>query len=132
MSSSAERPPEETLRLHQANERTLLAWVRTGIALMAFGFAIARFGVFLRQIAALRAPPVPPSGLGSAWVGAALVALGMLANLLATLRFAGIRRGIERGDVGAPNAALVYLLGGTVTLIGLAMTILLARALAEG
>lgn len=38
----------ETLRLHQANERTMLAWIRTGIALMAFGFAIARFGVFLR------------------------------------------------------------------------------------
>ena len=33
--------PVETLRLHQANERTLLAWLRTGIALMAFGFAMA-------------------------------------------------------------------------------------------
>lgn len=132
MGSSAERPPEETLRLHQANERTLLAWVRTGIALMAFGFAIARFGVFLRQVAALRPPPLPHSSFGSAWVGAALVALGMLANLLATLRFASIRRAIERGDVGAPNAALVYVIGFTVTLIGLAMTILLARALGEG
>src|SRR3954464_8603048 len=98
MSSLSGRPAEETLRLHQANERTLLAWVRTGIALMAFGFAIARFGVFLRQVAALRSPPLPPSGFGSAWVGAALVALGMLANLLATLRFASVRRGIERGD----------------------------------
>lgn len=132
MGSSAERPPEETLRLHQANERTLLAWVRTGIALMAFGFAIARFGVFLRQVAALRPPALPHSSIGSAWVGAALVALGMLANLLATLRFASIRRGIERGAVGAPNAALVYVLGITVTLIGLAMTLLLARAVGEG
>ena len=132
MGSSAERPPEETLRLHQANERTLLAWVRTGIALMAFGFAIARFGVFLRQVTALRSAPLPPSGFGSAWVGAALVALGMLANLLATLRFASIRRAIERGDVGAPGATLVYVIGVTVTLIGLAMTILLARALGEG
>lgn len=132
MGSSAERPPEETLRLHQANERTLLAWVRTGIALMAFGFAIARFGVFLRQVAALRPEPLPHSSIGSAWVGAALVALGMLANLLATLRFASIRRAIERGDVGAPSAALVYVLGVTVTLIGLAMSILLARAVGEG
>jgi len=131
MVSSAERPPEETLRLHQANERTLLAWVRTGIALMAFGFAIARFGVFLRQVAALRPAPLPQSSIGSAWVGAALVALGMLANLLATLRFASIRRSIERGHVGAPNAGLVYVLGVTVTLIGLAMTLLLARAVSE-
>jgi putative membrane protein len=133
MGSPAARPPEETLRLHQANERTLLAWVRTGIALMAFGFAIARFGLFLRQVAGLRAAPLPHAGgIGSAWVGAALVALGMLANLLATLRFASIRGGIERGDVGAPNAALVYVLGITVSLIGLAMTILLARAVGEG
>jgi putative membrane protein len=44
---------EETLRLHQANERTILAWIRTGIPLMAFCFAITRFGVFLRQVASL-------------------------------------------------------------------------------
>ena len=111
----------------------MLAWIRTGIALMAFGFAIARFALFLRQVAALRLLAAPAaSGLGSTWIGAALVALGMLANLLATLRYARIRRAIERGDVGAPSPLLVYALGGTVTLIGLAMTILLARALGEG
>jgi putative membrane protein len=38
-------------RDHAANERTLLAWIRTGIALMAFGFAIARFGLFLHEVA---------------------------------------------------------------------------------
>jgi putative membrane protein len=43
----------ETLRLHQANERTVLAWIRTGISPMAFGFAIARIGVFLRQVASV-------------------------------------------------------------------------------
>jgi putative membrane protein len=123
---------QETLRLHQANERTLLAWIRTGIALMAFGFAIARFGLFLRQIALLDHQVTRPSQtLGSAWVGAALVALGMLANLAATLRYAQIRRGIERGEVGAPSAMLAYLVGATATLVGLAMTALLLRALAE-
>ena len=84
--------PPETLRLHQANERTMLAWIRTGIALMAFGFAIARFGVFLRQVASLGQVSVHLHGVGSAWVGAALVALGMVANLLATVRYAQIRR----------------------------------------
>jgi putative membrane protein len=124
--------PTETLRLHQANERTMLAWVRTGIALMAFGFAIARFGVFLRQVASLGQVPVHVQhGVGSAWVGALLVALGMLANLLATIRYAQIRRAIERGDVGAPHALMVYGLGITATFIGVAMTILLARAIAD-
>jgi putative membrane protein len=42
---------ESRFRDHSANERTLLAWIRTGIALMAFGFAIARFGLFLREVA---------------------------------------------------------------------------------
>src|SRR5208283_145213 len=111
------KPKEETIRLHQANERTMLAWIRTGIALMAFGFAIARFGVFLRQVAslgqaALRAQPA----VGSAWVGASLVALGMVANLMATVRYGQIRASIERGDVGAPGATMVYVFGVTATL----------------
>jgi putative membrane protein len=124
-------PREETLRLHQANERTMLAWIRTGIALMAFGFAIARFGVFLRQVASLGQVAVHLHGVGSAWVGAALVALGMLANLLATIRYAQIRRAIERGDTGAPHALVVYAFGITATLVGLVMTVLLVRALAD-
>lgn len=110
----------------------MLAWIRTGIALMAFGFAIARFGVFLRQVASVGQMPVQANhGVGSTWVGAALVGLGMLANLLATIRYAQIRRDIERGDVGAPHATVVYVFGITVTMVGLVMTILLIRALGE-
>jgi putative membrane protein len=124
-------PQEETLRVHQANERTMLAWIRTGIALMAFGFAIARFGVFLRQVASVGQVTVHQPAVGSAWVGAVLVALGMLANLLATIRYAQIRRAIERGATGAPNALVVYVFGIVATLVGLAMTILLVRALAD-
>jgi putative membrane protein len=101
-------PPDETLRLHQANERTFLAWVRTGIAVMAFGFAIARFGVFLRQMAAFEPEHARVAhGLGSTWIGVVLVALGTLANALATFRYGHVRRAIERGDLGAPSAALV-------------------------
>ena len=128
----APKPREETLRVHQANERTMLAWIRTGIALMAFGFAIARFGVFLRQVASVGQLDVRPQhGVGSAWVGAVLVALGMLANLFATLRYAQIRRAIVRGEVGAPNGAMVYVFGATATLVGLIMTVLLVRALGD-
>ena len=39
-------------RVRFAAERTLLAWMRTGLALMGFGFVVARFGLFLREIAA--------------------------------------------------------------------------------
>ena len=122
----------ETLRLHQANERTMLAWLRTGIALMAFGFAIARFGLFLRQIALAGAVAHGAThSLGSAWLGAALVALGMVANALATVRYATVRRAIERGDVGAPSPTLVYVMGTTASLVGVVMTVLLVHALSE-
>jgi putative membrane protein len=122
----------ETLRVHQANERTMLAWIRTGIALMGFGFAIARFGVFLREVAAVGQIHAPSSTVRSEWVGAALVALGMVTNMLATVRYARVRAGILRGQLGAPNAALVYGVGIAATLIGAAMTALLARVLGEG
>jgi putative membrane protein len=109
----------------------MLAWIRTGIALMAFGFAIARFGVFLRQVASVGQPTVHVQTIGSAWVGAVLVALGMVANLMATVRFARIRHAIERGETGAPDAMVVYVFGALATAIGLVMTVLLARALGD-
>jgi putative membrane protein len=128
-----EGPPVlETVRLHQANERTMAAWIRTGISLMAFGFAIARFGIFLRQVESVGQVTIhhAPS-IGSAWIGAALVGTGMLTNLTATLRFAQTRRAIERGDVGAPGAVAVYVIGGFATLVGLVMMILLLRAVGD-
>ena len=110
----------------------MLAWIRTGIAVMAFGFAIARFGLFLRQLVATNPAAVHrSSGLESTWVGAALVGIGVLTSLSATLRYAQIRRAIVRGDLGAPGAALVYAMGVTATLVGIGMGALLARSLAQ-
>jgi putative membrane protein len=122
----------ETLRLHQANERTMLAWVRTGIALMAFGFAIARFGLFLRQLAAVGKGGLPAtSAVGSGYLGVILVALGVGTSVAATSRYATVRRAIERNDLGPPSATLVYILGGMAAAMGLVMAILLVRSLAE-
>ena len=129
---SEPRPlPVETLRLHQANERTLLAWLRTGIALMAFGFAIARFSLFLNQLAAAGGFAHAPRGVGSGGMGIALVALGMVANLIATIRFGRVRGSIERGDVGAPGALLPYAIGAVVSVVGVVMAVLLARSLGD-
>lgn len=122
----------ETLRLHQANERTMLAWVRTGISLMAFGFALARFGLFLRQVAAVGKVATPAtSAVGSGYVGVILVALGVATSLAATRRFATVRQAIERGNRGAPSATLVYVLGGMAAAMGLIMVALLVRSLTE-
>ena len=42
--------PDSAARDHMANTRTLLAWLRTGIALIGLGFVVARFGLFLQQL----------------------------------------------------------------------------------
>lgn len=51
MASEAPEKAEDP-RVRLAGERTLLAWIRTGLAMMGFGFVIARFGLFLRETAA--------------------------------------------------------------------------------
>jgi putative membrane protein len=84
-------------RLLQANERTLLAWVRTSIALMTFGFVIARLGVWLR---ALGAHPelVERHEFGTAWIGGVFVVIGVIGNALAVRRFSACRRAIRRQE----------------------------------
>ena len=68
-------PPVDP-RINFAAERTLLAWIRTGLAMMGFGFVVARFGLFLRELAAMPGmPPQKNSGL-SLWMGTTLVVMG--------------------------------------------------------
>jgi putative membrane protein len=92
-------PNRETrAREHLANERTLLAWVRTSLALMGLGFVVARFGLFLRQLAAETRSAADPGAAISTPLGVMLVAAGLLAMVLATVRFFRARAQIERGS----------------------------------
>ncbi len=70
-------------RIQLAIERTLLAWIRTGLALMGFGFVVARFGFFLRELVSMErnAPFHPHPGI-SLWIGIVMVALGIVVHLL--------------------------------------------------
>jgi putative membrane protein len=71
-----------------AAERTLLAWNRTSLSLMAFGFVIERFGLFLRYIAATPGAPVaPPLVRESFWIGIAFIALGVFAAVASILQY---------------------------------------------
>jgi putative membrane protein len=79
MENAAEKDP----RVYFAAERTLLAWIRTGLGLVGVGFAVARFSLFLRQMALARGGSVPRTTGVSLWSGVALVALGVIVNLVA-------------------------------------------------
>jgi inner membrane protein YidH len=73
-------------RVFFAAERTLLAWIRTGLTIMGFGFVVARFGLFLRVIAAQRTDSATPVAVATHFsnaVGIALVVLGAATMLVA-------------------------------------------------
>ncbi len=72
-------------RTYFAAERTLLAWVRTGLAMMGFGFVVARFGLFLRELAAVDQTR-QHAFAGSLWIGTTLVLLGVVVNLAAAVQ----------------------------------------------
>jgi putative membrane protein len=98
--SRRESPGEADLRIVQANERTLLAWVRTGLTLMAFGFVVARLTVWLR----VEHPDREGSALGT-WLGIGIVALGVACHILGARRFVVARRAILEGRPMEPGAA---------------------------
>lgn len=124
-------PADSRFRDHAANERTMLAWIRTGIALMAFGFAIARFGLFLREVAQAGAHVTAVRGLGSAWFGVVLVVLGLLTNAAAVVRYASVRRAIEERRSGAPSPMLAYAVGLASVAVALVMASVLAASLRD-
>jgi putative membrane protein len=77
MAQPAERDP----RVYFAAERTFLAWIRTGLGLMGVGFAVARFGFFLRELRVGATANATPTNRLSVWSGVAIVVLGVLVNI---------------------------------------------------
>ena len=102
----------------------MLAWLRTGIAIMAFGFVVARFGLFLRL---LRAQGGPVAGHGiSPYVGAALVALGVVATGGGAVRYQRFCRTLPAAD-RPPSASPAFGLGlsWALVIIGIVLGIVL-------
>jgi putative membrane protein len=83
-------------RDHLANERTFLAWVRTGAAIVVFGFAIGRFSIALRQLTALQGHPVHRSGI-SVLMGATSIVLGVLLVVAGLFRYRQTRDRLDQG-----------------------------------
>ena len=93
-------------RVYLALERTFLAWIRTGLALMGFGFVVARFGLFLRELASMRvASSVELPGL-SVPIGTALIVVGVIVNILASVNHVRFIKKLNAGlpIVGRPSA----------------------------
>jgi inner membrane protein YidH len=119
--ASPEPPPSATRDL-LANERTLLAWARTSVAIIGLGFVVARFGLVLRQLAGVGGAQAP-RGVSTVF-GVALVLCGVLLLVLAYLRYLRVADDILHNRVHW-DPRLGVLLTGLLVLAGILLAVYL-------
>ena len=116
---------------HAANERTFIAWVRTAIAMMAFGFVIERFDLFLRYLAppAAQQEIAPHGGAFANAAGLAFILLGIALIALAGWRFVQTAKDIDSDNlVASPGERFDLALSGMIGLLGIALFLYLSHA----
>jgi len=114
--------PAKDPRIYFAVERTLLAWIRTGLAMMGFGFVVARFGLFLRELGAAAPNMLVKSTGFSLWSGTALVLAGVVVNAVSTVQYLHTIRDLNEGrDVTGRPSTLAVSLSVVLCIVGTAM-----------
>ena len=106
-------------RDHLANERTFLAWVRTSVAIVVFGFAIGRFAIALRQLARFQGQVSKSTGL-SVWMGMISILGGVAMVVAGLLRYRKTRALLDQGKF-EPAGFVVDLVTILTVLFGLAL-----------
>ncbi len=127
------QPRVKNRRTHMANERTFLAWIRTSIGIMAFGFVLERFALITRQFLIIVGKQDLPQTSGPSLtgiVGISLMAAGGLIAILSLARFKTVERQIDE-DSYQPSLNLDVTLAILVLSIGLFLGLYLYRALSQ-
>jgi putative membrane protein len=119
-------------RDHAANERTFLAWVRTAIAVMAFGFIVEKFDLFLELASpalAGRTLSLPGQRFGNI-AGLALIILGTAMVAIAAFRFLMTAKIIDSKKLHpSPGSRVDLALAALLVLLGCALFVYLSHAL---
>jgi putative membrane protein len=120
--------PQNDPRVYFAAERTFLAWIRTGLGLMGVGFAVSRFGLFLRDFSNTQHAPAQTSTTHSVITGAALVALGVIINIASVINHLSTIKKLAAGtwQPGQPSRTAIAL-AIILALLGTGMAIYLLR-----
>jgi putative membrane protein len=104
---------------HLANERTFLAWVRTSVAIVVFGFAIGRFAIALRQLTAFQGHATKTTGL-SVWMGVMSILAGLAMVIAGLMRYRKTRTLLDQGKF-EPAGFMVDLVTILTVMFGLAL-----------
>lgn len=119
---------------HLANERTFLAWVRTSVGIMAFGFVVEKFSIFIKQFSFVLGKSdlqmqqsAPLQGYSSIF-GVLLVALGAVICLLAFFNYKKVEKQIE-SNTYQPSMLLYIMLTLSVLLIALFLVVYLNNSI---
>ena len=116
---------------HAANERTFLAWVRTAIAIMAFGFVIEKFDLFLKALAPQASfKEIAPHGQKFAnAAGLTFIAIGVVMIVIAGIRFTATAKAIDSEDtMPSPGERFDIALAALIGLLGVALFLYMASA----
>jgi putative membrane protein len=115
----------KNIRDHLANERTFLAWIRTSIAIMAFGFVVVKFSLFLKQLSILIGKQFVYKGV-SPVLGVILVSAGAVILFLAFLRFRKVQQQIDINSF-TKSSTLIPTLAFAIIAISLILVVFLIR-----
>jgi len=112
----------DEIRTYLSAQRTLLAWIRTAVALMGFGFLVARFGLFVREMMIARGIEPARSAGWSLWIGTTLVILGAAMNSFAAARHIELVRSFRSRELSRIRRSWFELgLSVILALVGLVM-----------
>jgi putative membrane protein len=117
---------------HAANERTFLAWVRTAIAIMAFGFLIERFDIFIAVMAAGGRSHTVTSGEHkfASGAGLAFILIGVAMIVVSAYRFFRITKEIDNTNTVTDSGALYdFVMAALLALLGLSLFLYLGRVI---
>lgn len=113
----------DTTNNHLANERTFLAWIRTSISIIVFGFVVAKFGIVLREFFITQSHSVKQSN-ASMSIGIGFMIVGVILALVSMIRYRIVMHHIDMNQF-KPTGLIAIFLGVFTAIFGIVLVVYL-------